>query len=384
MAIENVWNWQLGRKMDYPYEEARPKRQYAAVFNVNKCIGCQTCTMSCKSTWTYSKGQEHMWWNNVETKPYGGYPQFWDHKLLEKLGPNKWSSATGQNGSVYSGKTIFEAAPIGEVALGYLPEDKEWQSPNIYEDTPTTPDPDKGPDESVDLVNLPAHTTWFFYLQRICNHCTHPACLAACPRKAIYKRQEDGIVLIDQNRCRGYRKCIELCPYKKPMYNLATRISEKCIGCYPRVEQGIEARCMAACVGKIRLQGLKNSLPEEAEANAENPLNYLIHIKKIALPLYPQYGTEPNIYYIPPRWIPKQFLYQMFGPGVDEALKVYSNMDEELLGVLSLFRSTQKILEKFNINSNQAVGYDAKGQEVIRVPIDEPVIVRPPKYHNTS
>jgi nitrate reductase beta subunit len=141
---------------------------------------------------------------------------------------------------------------------------------------------------------------------------------------------------------------------------------------------------MAACVGKIRLQGLKNSLPEEAEANAENPLNYLIHIKKIALPLYPQYGTEPNIYYIPPRWIPKQFLYQMFGPGVDEALKVYSNMDEELLGVLSLFRSTQKILEKFNINSNQAVGYDAKGQEVIRVPIDEPVIVRPPKYHNTS
>ncbi|MFN8006751.1 MAG: 4Fe-4S dicluster domain-containing protein [Terriglobia bacterium] len=61
---------------------------------------------------------------------------------------------------------------------------------------------------------MPTHNTWFFHLQRICNHCTYPACLAACPRKAIYKRPEDGVVLIDQSRCRGYRKCVEACPYK--------------------------------------------------------------------------------------------------------------------------------------------------------------------------
>jgi nitrate reductase beta subunit len=168
------------------------------------------------------------------------------------------------------------------------------------------------------------------------------------------------------------------------MYNLATRISEKCIACYPRIEQMLETRCMTACVGKIRLQGLKDSLPEDAEANPENPMNFLIHTKKIALPLYPQYGTEPNIYYIPPRWVPKEFLYQMFGPGVDDALRQYSKPDEELLGVFALFRTTRKIIETFNINSNHAVGYDAKGQEIIRVPIDEPVIVRPPRYHNTT
>jgi len=74
----------------------------------------------------------------------------------------------------------------------------------------------------------------------------------------------------------------------------------------------------------------------------------------------------------------------MFGPGIDEALKVYENLDEELLGVLSLFRSTRKIIERFSINNNMAVGYDAKDHEIIRTPIDEPVIVRPPKYHNTS
>jgi len=59
--------------------------------------------------------------------------------------------------------------------------------------------------------------------------------LAACPRKAILQRPEDGIVLIDQNRCRGYKKCVEQCPYKEAVYR-GTRVSEKCIACYPRIE----------------------------------------------------------------------------------------------------------------------------------------------------
>ncbi len=72
--MSDVYNWQLGRDMSYPYEAKFPDRQFAFVFNINRCIACQTCTMACKSTWTFSKGQEHMWWANVETKPYGGYP----------------------------------------------------------------------------------------------------------------------------------------------------------------------------------------------------------------------------------------------------------------------------------------------------------------------
>ena len=83
--MPNVYNWQIGREMSYPHEERHPQWQFAFVFNPNRCIGCQTCTMACKSTWTFSKGQELMWWNNVETKPYGGYPQHWDAKLLGML-----------------------------------------------------------------------------------------------------------------------------------------------------------------------------------------------------------------------------------------------------------------------------------------------------------
>src|SRR5215510_293589 len=116
--MSNVFNWQLGREMEYPYEAAYPDQQFAFVFNINRCIGCQTCTMACKSTWTFSKGQEYMWWNNVESKPYGGYPQHWDVKLLEMLetinpGGQKWrtkSKAEEKPYGTFAGKTIFEAA----------------------------------------------------------------------------------------------------------------------------------------------------------------------------------------------------------------------------------------------------------------------------------
>ncbi len=384
----NVSNWQLGRDMSYLYPPGKPERQVAWVFNINRCIGCQTCTMSCKSTWTFSEGQEYMWWNNVETKPFGGYPQFWDVKtlgLIEKANPGgqRWDTTQKSDSAPYGryqGLTIFEAAQknvqAGQQAVGYLPTDHEWRFPNVYEDT-TNQTPEG-------VVSLPEHNAWFFYLQRICNHCSYPACLAACPRKAIYKRQEDGVVLIDQSRCRGYRKCMEACPYKKPMYRGTTGTSEKCIGCYPRDEgldpltdsQPTVSRCVAACVGKIRLQGWID--------DAKSPLYYLVKKAKVALPLYPQFGTEPNVYYIPPRWVPRKYLHQMFGPGVDDAIAAYANPSPELLGVLQLFGTTQKVIFSYDVTDAEAIGYGRDGQEVVRVPIVEQVIVRPDKHLNVT
>ncbi|MEK6810117.1 MAG: nitrate oxidoreductase subunit beta, partial [Candidatus Thermoplasmatota archaeon] len=119
--MPDVYNWQLGRTMPYPHERGTPTHQFGAVFNINRCIGCQTCTMACKSTWTFSRGQEHMWWNNVESKPFGGYPQSWDVKLLEMLGPQPgWDTGLATPAApygVYRGKTIFEAAPPGQATV---------------------------------------------------------------------------------------------------------------------------------------------------------------------------------------------------------------------------------------------------------------------------
>ncbi|MCG3177160.1 MAG: hypothetical protein MOGMAGMI_02128 [Candidatus Omnitrophica bacterium] len=411
--MSQVYNWQLGRTMEYPHAEHHPDRQFAFVFNLNRCIGCQTCTMACKSTWTFSKGQEYMWWNNVETKPYGGYPQNWDTKLLGLLedvnpGGQNW------NGASFEGMTVFEAAqkkigPEPQRALGYLPTDEEWRFPNIYEDTPAGP---KGVSEAYDKegAQLPAHKTWFFYLARICNHCTYPACLAACPRNAIYKRPEDGVVLVDQTRCRGYRKCVEACPYKKAMYRSSTRVTEKCIACYPRLEgkdpetQGLpmETRCMAACIGQIRLQGLVRIDKDGQWAQDRyNPLYYLVKVAKVALPLYPQFGTEPNGYYIPPRWVPRGFLKQMFGPGVDHAIDSYMVPDRELLAVQQLFRKSNRIIfsyrieegekvfetqihgKPFTLYNDTVIGLDEKGREIVRTQVEEPFYVRPDKHQNS-
>lgn len=361
--MAKVSNWQINRPMDYPYEESRPKRQFAAVFDINKCIACQTCTMACKHTWTSGRGQEYMFWNNVETKPYGFYPLAWDVKILSLLGVNKWA------GQQYAGKTVFEAAEPGQTVKGYLPEDLDWAHPNLGEDEPV------GTVEKGDYFTLP-HKIWAFYLPRLCNHCTYPACLAACPRKAIYKRAEDGIVLVDQSRCRGYRECMRACPYKKVLYNAVTRLSEKCIACYPLVEQGFQTQCVTTCIGKIRLNGWI-SPPERADP--EKPIDFLVHVKKIALPLYPQTGLEPNIYYVPPVHVPLNYLQQMFGPTVEHAIHLYKNLkdDEQLLGCFMLFGATNRWIEKFKVSNGYAFGYDAKGAEIVRVPLKEPIYIRP-------
>jgi len=360
--MARVFNWQIGREMSYWYAEARPRRQFAAVFDLNKCIACQTCTLACKTTWTSGKGQEYMLWNNVESKPYGFYPLGWDLKLLEMLGPQSWE------GGVYEGRTIFEAAPAGKRVLGWRPEDIDYAHPNVGEDDCA------GRLETGSSFSLP-HENWFFYLPRICNHCTYPACLAACPRGSIYKREEDGIVLADQSRCRGYRECVQGCPYKKIFFNPMTGTSEKCIACFPKGEAGLQPQCFLNCIGKIRLAGFV-SRPEQARA--ENPVDYLVHARKVALPLFPQFGLEPNVYYLPPVHVPLPFLRQLFGPGADEAVRAYRSCpeDPDLAGLLTLFGSSEVLLAAWKRSGQEVIGLDQGGNEKIRVPIREPLIIR--------
>lgn len=360
-----VYNWQIERKMKYKYPQSRPKKQVAWVFDTNKCIACQTCTFACKNAWTSGKGQEYMFWNSVETKPWGFYPLGWDVRLLKKMGIQKW------RGDRYAGKTIFENAPYGEEILGHAPKEEDYLYPNIGEDEVSKP-VKKG-----DYIRMP-HQPWMFYLPRICNHCTYPACLASCPRKAIYKR-DDGIVLIDQKRCRGYQECVRACPYKKSFFRKFTKKSEKCISCYPGLEENLQTQCVINCIGKIRLFGFKGNFENPRE---DNPLDYLIHIKKIALPLYPQFGLEGNVYYIPPINVPESFNRQLFGPASKKAVESYKNAtkDIKLIAILILMGCTDKIIHSFKVTGNMdkgyVIGYQEDGREIVRTPLKEPIIIR--------
>ena len=158
---------------------------------------------------------------------------------------------------------------------------------------------------------------------------------------------------------------------------------------------------MATCVGKIRLQGLVPIENGEWAEDRQNPLYFLIRVEKVAVPLYPQFGTEPNIYYIPPRWVPRQYLHQMFGPGVEHAIERYTNPSRELLAVLQLFRATQQIIFRYEIEEGEkivdteingrkveiyndtVIGFNSQGSEIVRLSVAEPFHVRPDQYQNT-
>ncbi len=184
--------------------------------------------------------------------------------------------------------------------------------------------------------------TFMMYLPRLCEHCLNPACVATCPSGAIYKRAEDGIVLIDQDKCRGWRMCLTGCPYKKIYFNWKSGKSEKCIFCYPRIESGQPTLCSETCVGRIRYLGVMlydaDKISQAASADNEKdlyqsqldifldpfdpevikaaeeqgiPLSVIDAAQrspvykmavdwKLALPLHPEYRTLPMVWYVPP------------------------------------------------------------------------------------
>ncbi|WP_436927168.1 4Fe-4S dicluster domain-containing protein [Halosimplex amylolyticum] len=382
--MPKVANPQLGREHDYPYEHREEERDWhwGMVINTNRCINCNTCSFACKSTWTSGKGEEYMWWMNVETEPYGGYPMGWDMRLLDDLD---------------AGETIFEATEQGETVRGYIADKEEWEYPALGDDQVHGEYPTGEVVES-DLEEGKHHDIWQFYLPRLCNHCKNPACLAACPRQAIYKRDEDGIVLLDQERCRGYRKCVKGCPYHKPMYNPETGVSEKPVGCYPRIEEGFVPRCVSSCIGKTRLHGNINRGPDAPSPGGDapggrSPINYLVHSdEKVALPLYPQFGTRPQVFYMPPYHVPPEFLTQMFTPNTEvkrndwpgdtyrESIEIVQERvrdpSHHVLGILQLFGATTELIETYEVTDERVRGWNREGEKVADLPFEEELEVR--------
>ena len=350
------------------------------VFHLDKCIGCHTCSIACKNIWTDRKGTEYMWWNNVETKPGTGYPTLWEdqdkykggwekngdgkihlrlHSRLKGLAniffnpflptiddyyepwtydyENLFNAPEGDDQPTARAVSMITGKPMDSIEAGPNWDDDLGGSP-LYARNDVNLD-ELSDDEREQLNEL--ERVVFFYLPRICNHCLNPGCVAACPAGAIYKRGEDGIVLISQEKCRAWRMCISGCPYKKTYYNWASGKSEKCILCYPRLESGQPPACFHSCVGRIRYLGVLlydadqiekcASVPNEelvaaqramiqdpfdpevikaAKANgisdamivsAQNsPVYKFVKLWGLALPLHPDFRTVPMLYYVPP------------------------------------------------------------------------------------
>jgi complex iron-sulfur molybdoenzyme family reductase subunit beta len=282
------------------------KRQLAMVMDLNKCIGCQTCTVACKTQWTNRNGREYMYWNNVETKPGPGFPKKW-----EEMG-----------GGFDSKGDLLDGIVPGLTKDYGVPWDFNFDEIQTGAPLLSTSEPKVGPnwDEDAGLGDFP--NSYYFYLPRICNHCSNPGCLAACPRGAIFKRDQDGIVLVDHERCEGLKYCIAGCPYKKIYFNPKLFKSEKCILCFPRIERGLAPACAEQCVGRIRFVGY---LDDE-----EGQVFKLVHKYKVALPLHEEYGTQPNVFYVPPMSGPKKF--DKNGKPIDDSDRIPLEYLESLFG----------------------------------------------------
>jgi len=362
------------------------KQQMAMVFNMDKCLGCNTCSVACKNVWTNREGAEYMWWNNVETKPGIGYPKEWENQEKYRGGWKRNAGAAGPSLNVAS--RFWEMINLfynpvmpqmedyyGKGPFTFTYEDLHSEKSTKYsqpvarpksmitgeEDIPLTygvnwEDNGAGTHEDgtgkldynfSDMTPAARRTllefrdAFMIYLPRFCNHCLNPACAGACPSGAAHKREEDGVVLIDQDRCRAWRYCLSGCPYKKAYYNWRTGKSEKCLLCFPRVETGQPPACFHACPGRIRYMGpllydldrvaetanaSDNELvhrhrqiildPHDPEVIAEakrqgvsehwldacrrSPVYKMVKEWEIALPLHPEFRTLPSLFYIPP------------------------------------------------------------------------------------
>lgn len=350
--------------------------QMAMVMNLDKCIGCHTCSVTCKQAWTNRTGTEYVWFNNVETRPGLGYPRRYEDQDEWKGG---WELGPGGRLRLKAGGRISKLLRI--FSNPKMPSIHDYYEPWTYDyetllNAPAQKhfpvarphslisgkpmniswsanwDDDLGGSKETahqdvmlkgiaDKVKFEFEQTFMFYLPRICEHCLNPSCAASCPSGAIYKRTEDGIVLVDQDKCRGWRMCITGCPYKKVYFNHKTGKAEKCTFCFPRIEVGIPTVCAETCVGRLRYIGLvlydadavlaAASVPDdqlyeaqrglfldphdpqviaEAEragipgdwitAAQRSPIYKLINDYKVALPLHPEYRTMPMVWYIPP------------------------------------------------------------------------------------
>ncbi len=354
--------------------------QVGMVMNLDKCIGCHTCSVTCKQAWTNRAGMEYAWFNNVETRPGQGYPRTYEdqerwrggwvlkrgklrlragsrlHRLSMIFGnPRLPTLQDYYEPWTYEYDTLI-SAPLGEhtpVArpkslISGKPMKIEW-SANWDDDlaggpelAPADPVLRKIKSEVGDRVKLEFEQAFMFYLPRICEHCLNPSCVASCPSGAMYKRAEDGIVLVDQDACRGWRMCVTGCPYKKVYFNHRTGKAEKCTLCYPRIEVGLPTVCSETCVGRLRYLGLflydadrvtaaaatpnerdlyqaqldllldpndpevieaarRDGIPDDWIAAARrSPVYRLACEYRVALPLHPEYRTMPMVWYIPP------------------------------------------------------------------------------------
>lgn len=128
------------------------------------------------------------------------------------------------------------------------------------------------------------------FLPVLCNHCDEAPCVAVCPTGSSFKREKDGIVLVDPELCIGCKACMAACPYNARYYDESKQSVDKCTFCAPRLEVGLQPGCVTTCVGESRNFGDLN--------DPDSKVSKLLKDAKSITRLKENDGLKPNVYYI--------------------------------------------------------------------------------------
>jgi Fe-S-cluster-containing dehydrogenase component len=213
------------------------KHRWAYGVDATKCIGCLRCVEACKRE------------NNVP--PDAHHFRTWVERYVYLEG-----EATARVDS--------QADPVNIAASG---SESEYRFADRYRD---------------------AKVEKAFFVPKLCNHCTHPACVQVCPTGATYKT-EDGVVLIDHTYCIGCQYCVQACPYGARFFNEGKNVSDKCTWCYHRITKGLQPACVEVCPVGARIFGDLN--------DKQSPISQFVRNNQVQV-LRRESGNAPNVFYV--------------------------------------------------------------------------------------
>ncbi len=213
------------------------KHQWAFGVDAEKCIGCLRCVEACKRE------------NNVPADAH--HFRTWVERYVTLEGEEK-------------ARIDSQADPVNIEVSG---AEGQFRFANRYKD---------------------AKVEKAFFVPKLCNHCTHPACVQVCPTGATYKT-EDGVVLIDHTYCIGCQYCVQACPYGARYFNEEKGVTDKCTWCYHRITKGLQPACVEACPVGARIFGDRN--------DKQSLISQFIQNHRVQV-LRPETGNAPNVFYV--------------------------------------------------------------------------------------
>ena len=242
------------------------KKKLGLVIDLDTCVGCHACAVSCKE-WNAGGFAAPL----TDEQPYGREP----------------------SGVWFNRVHSYELAATDFTTPAFDPRAHHPLRPASGDASPANA-------HACATSALPglAQPSMTLHFPRSCLHCEQPACVTVCPTGASYKRAEDGIVLVDEDKCIGCKLCSWACPYGAREYSHVEGVMKKCTLCIDRIynehldEADRQPACVQACPTRARHFG--------DLGDPESKVSRLV-AERGGVDLMPELGYRPTNQYLPPR-----------------------------------------------------------------------------------